>query len=125
MAELTKQDLQYAIQDALRDIKNDIRNIKENTVKVEQRTNDLDQSQVEIRRLVELAPKFEGLGRELKEISMDVNNLDGLMGEVQTLKSQLQMTTEYLRQVAGYLQAMDARHRGQAENDASSTTHLG
>lgn len=114
----SKQDVQYAVQDALRDVKNDILTIKANVAKIEQRTNDLDQSQVEIRRLVEMAPKFDTLARQMNDVSADVNNLDGLMAEVRGLKLQLASTVDYLKQVAGYLQAMDARSReqGSAEN---------
>lgn len=114
MAEITKVDIQRAVQEAMRDIRSDVHTIKSDVAKVEQRTNDLDQSQVEIRRLVELAPKLDLLTKQMQGVASDVNRMDGLMDEIRQLKNQLQMTSDYLKQVAAYLQAMDQRHRDQS-----------
>ena len=51
MGDVTKDDVQRAVQDGLRDLKDNLQRIRDNVQKIEQRTNDLDNSQQEIQRI--------------------------------------------------------------------------
>ena len=108
---ITKFDVQNAVRDGLRDITNNMVGIKENIARVELRTNDLDQSQAEIKQLVRMAPMFEESIQKLRDIHTDADKIDKVVDEVATLKTLLQTNIQYLQQVSQYLGSLDAHLR--------------
>lgn len=108
MSDISRDDIQRAIREELRDL---IRNVEQ----IERRTDDLDQTQEEIRRL---APQLERVARQMEETHQDVEKIDRLAIDMQELKSQLMATQQYLRQVAQYLEALDQRERGGQDDDS-------
>lgn len=107
----TRDDVQRAVRDGLNDIKNDVSRIRDAVQRVDQRTDDLDRSQEEIKRLVQLEPHIMNLSRKMDEVHSDADKIDKVIVEIGDLKSQLASTTQYLQQVAGYLQVLDQRAR--------------
>lgn len=114
----TRDDVQRAVRDGLNDLKNDINRIRDAVQRVDQRTDDLDRSQDEIKRLVQLEPHIMNLSRKMDDVHHDADKIDRVMVEVGSLKSQLMATTQYLQQVASYLQAMDQRYRSENSEDS-------
>ena len=113
----TRDEVQRAVRDGLNDIKNGISRIRDAVQRVDQRTDDLDRSQEEIKRLVQLEPLIMNLSRKMDEVHGDADKIDKVIVEIGSLKSQLATTTQYLQQVAGYLQALDARSRHETGDD--------
>ena len=113
----TRDDVQRAVKDGLGDLRNDVSRIKDAVQRVDQRTDDLDRSQEEIKRLVQLEPHIMGLSRKMDEVHSDADKIDRVIVEIDNLKSQLATTTQYLQQVAGYLQALDQRSRRENGDD--------
>lgn len=113
----TRDEVQRAVKDGLSDIRNDVSRIKDAVQRVDQRTDDLDRSQEEIKRLVQLEPHIMGLSRKMDEVHSDADKIDRVIVEIGNLKSQLATTTQYLQQVAGYLQALDQRARHESGDD--------
>lgn len=113
----TRDEVQRAVKDGLSDIRNDVSRIKDAVQRVDQRTDDLDRSQEEIKRLVQLEPHIMGLSRKMDEVHSDADKIDRVIVEIGNLKSQLATTTQYLQQVAGYLQALDQRARQENGDD--------
>lgn len=113
----TRDDVQRAVRDGLNDIKNDVSRIRDAVQRVDQRTDDLDRSQEEIKRLVQLEPHIMNLSRKMDEVHSDADKIDKVIVEIGDLKSQLASTTQYLQQVAGYLQAFDRRARQENGDD--------
>lgn len=111
MAELNKFDVQQAVKDGLRDVTNSLATIKDNVARIEVRTNDLDQSQAEIKQIVRLAPQLEESIHKLRDIHSDAEKINQVINDVATLKALLQSNIQYLQQVSEYLAAMDARAR--------------
>ena len=107
MAEISKGDVQQAVQDGLRDVRNDVSRIKDAVGRIDQRTDDLDRSQEEIKQLT----------RVMDDVHHDADKIDRVLVEINTLRDQLQATNTYLKQVAGYLAAFDEVQRTKVEND--------
>jgi ABC-type transporter Mla subunit MlaD len=118
----TKDDVQRAVKDALGDVRNDVSRIKDAVQRVDQRTEDLDRSQDEIKRLVQLEPHIVALSRMMEEVHDDADKIDRVVIEIANLKSQLATTTQYLQQVAGYLKALDERSRSQDDDEGYKRT---
>lgn len=107
MADITRNDVQQAVQDGLRDIRNDVSRIKDAVGRVDQRTDDLDRSQEEIKQL----------SRKMEDVHHDADKIDKVIVDINDLRSQLQVTNQYLKQVAEYLAAFDQVQRERNEND--------
>ena len=110
MADLSKDDVKYAVRDALGDARDDIKRLHSDVQKIEQRTNDLDESQAEIKRLVE---RLDRVSQQVEEVYHDADKIDRVMVEMTELRTQLQNSNQYLQQVSGYLGALDGRFRAQ------------
>ena len=110
MADISRDDVSRAVRDGLNDLKNDLNNIRDSANRIDQRTNDLDRSQEEIKRVADLVPRLENM--------MNGDKLDRVVNEIAVLKSQLGDTTQYLQQIAKYLEALNqrAQQNGQGEN---------
>lgn len=100
----SKDDVQRAVREALGDLRSDIQRIRDDVQKIEQRTNDLDQSQAEIKRVIE---RMETLGRQMDDVHADADKIDRAIIEINSLKSPLASTTQYLKDVASYLASVD------------------
>ncbi len=107
MADLNRGDVQQAVQDGLRDVRNEVARIRESVQRVDQRTEDLDRSQDEIKQL----------SRQMNDVHHDADKIDRVMVDINDLRAQLQATNQYLKEVAGYLSALDERQRGSGDDD--------
>lgn len=117
MADLSQSDVQRAVRDELSEIKKEIYRIRDDVQKIEQRTNDLDRSQEEIKRLFEFMPKLETLSRQMVEVHDDADKIDRVISHVDELRAPLLHTSQYLQQVAAYLNALDGRLRQKFGDD--------
>ena len=110
MADLSRDDVTRAVRDGLNDLKNDLNTIRDSVNRIDQRTNDLDRSQEEIKRIADLVPRLENM--------TNGDKLDRTVNEVTALKSQIGDMTQYLQQIAKYLEALNQRAQqdGQGEN---------
>lgn len=98
MAELTRDDVRQAVRDELSNTLNDIRTIRDMAQRVDQRTNDLDESQREIRDMYQrfqvILPKLESITNEqqphdIQDIKLRVQNIEkGIASIVQYLQQQ-------------------------------------
>lgn len=107
MADLNRGDVQQAVQDGLRDVRNDVSRMRDAVQRIDQRTEDLDRSQEEIKQL----------SRQMNDVHHDADKIDRVVVDMNELRTQLQATNQYLKQVAGYLAALDARQRGDGDDD--------
>lgn len=112
----TRDDVQRAVKDGLNDVKNDISRMRDAVERIEQQTDDLDRSREEMKRLIQLEPHILNLSRKMDEVHGGTSKIDRMLVEINELKSQFAVTSQYLQQVARYLQALDERQR--QDNDA-------
>lgn len=110
MADLSRDDVARAVRDGLNDLKNDLNNIRDSVNRIDQRTNDLDRSQEEIKRLADLVPRLENM--------TSGDKLERTVNEIAALKSQVGDMTQYLQQIAKYLEVLNqrAQQSGEGEN---------
>jgi len=98
MAEVTRDDVQRAVQDGLRDVKDSMQRVLASVQRVDQRTDDLDASQREISELRRLAPIIEDLNRRtVQEFDRLRLNSEDMKGRIQNMEQGIQRITEYLQ----------------------------
>lgn len=98
MTEVTRDDVQRAVQEGVREIRYNMLRVKESVQRIDQRTNDLDNSQQHITELKRLQPVMEDFNRRsqlefehLRAISEDMKL------RVQNIERGVQQITEYLQ----------------------------
>lgn len=109
MAELSRDDVARAVRDGLNEIRSDIARVKDAVARVDERTNDLDRSQEEIRRVVELVPRLEMMTKDSK--------IERISLEIDSIKASQAAMTQYLQQIAKYLESIDQGMRQTAGGD--------
>lgn len=102
MSDLTKDDVQRAVQDSTRDLTSNITRIRDQVEQMSQRTNDLDESQREIR---DLSQKIQQIYPQLVELTRNPDDLERLRTDIEDIKVRTQNIERGVQQITAYLQA--------------------
>lgn len=109
MSDLTRNDIRQAVRDELSSLINDVHTIRESSSRIDQRTNDLDNSQHQI----------NNMAAELRATAQDIQTLKQVNPrDIQDIKLRVQNIEKGIAQIVQYLQAtehersQDARYRG-------------
>jgi short-subunit dehydrogenase involved in D-alanine esterification of teichoic acids len=102
MSDITKDDVQRAVQDSMRDMASNINRMRDQVERIDQRTNDLDESQREIR---DLSQKIQQIYPQLEVLVRNANELDNLRMGIEDVKLRTQNIERGMQQITAYLQA--------------------
>lgn len=102
MADLSKDDVQAIIRDGIRDLKSDFSGMRDQIQRIDKRTDDLDESQHEIR---ELFVKFEHLYPKLDELVRLTDEIERITKDVEDVKLRTQNIERGVAAITQYLQA--------------------
>lgn len=105
----SRDDVQRAVQDGLRDIRNDLARIRDDVQKIEQRTNDLDDSQREIRQLadtiMQIRPELQNVIRQLAQNGGAGDQLERVVAAANDTMLRTQNVERGVLAITQYLQA--------------------
>lgn len=110
MSELTRDDINRAVQDSMRDLAANVGRIRDQVERINQRTGDLDESQREIR---DLSQKIQHIYPELEKLARNANELDNLRLGLEDVKLRTQNIERGVGQITTYLQA---QHKQEQED---------
>src|SRR3990167_3811315 len=101
MADITRDDVRQAVRDEMANVLNDIHYIREATARIDQRTNDLDETQNQVyalsQRLQNLLPQIQSIvhassavnPHDIQDTKLRVQNIEkGIAQIVQFLRTQ-------------------------------------
>ena len=107
----SRDDVQRAVQDGLRDIRNDLARIRDDVQKIEQRTNDLDDSQREIRQLadtiMQIRPELQNVIRQLAQNGGAGDQLERVVAAANDTMLRTQNVERGVLAITQYLQAKE------------------
>lgn len=118
----SRDDVQRAVQDGLRDIRNDLARIRDDVQKIEQRTNDLDESQREIRQLadtiMQIRPELQNVIRQLAQNGGAGDQLERVVASTNDAMLRTQNIERGVLAITQYLQAKEqAKDNPNESND--------
>jgi len=102
MSDVSKDDVQAIVRDAVRDLKADFSQMRDQMQRVDKRTDDLDESQHEIR---ELFRKMEHLYPKLDELVNLTDEIAIINRSVEDVRLRTQNIERGIAAITGYLQA--------------------
>jgi len=102
MADVSKDDVQAIVRDAVRDLKSEFSSMRDQVQRVDKRTDDLDESQHEIR---ELFVKIEHLYPKLEELVHLTDEIERVAKDVEDVKLRTQNIERGVAAITQYLQA--------------------
>lgn len=122
MADLaSRDDVQRAVQEGLRDIRNDLARIRDDVQKIEQRTNDLDDSQREIKQLadtiMQIRPELQDVIRQLAQNGGAGDQLERVVAAANDTMLRTQNVERGVLAITQYLQA---REQAKADSNESN-----
>jgi predicted nuclease with TOPRIM domain len=101
MSDVSKDDVQAIVRDAVRDIKADFSQMRDQMQRVDKRTDDLDESQHEIRELFRkiehLYPKLDELVNLTDEITIINRSIEDIRLRTQNIERGIVAITTYLQ----------------------------
>lgn len=101
MADATRDDVQNIIRDAMREFKADFSQMRDQIQRVDKRTDDLDDSQREIRELSRkierLYPRLEELVNLTDEITLVNRSVEDIRQRTQNIERGIVIITNYLQ----------------------------
>ncbi|MEP6710320.1 MAG: hypothetical protein ABJA64_01220 [Candidatus Saccharibacteria bacterium] len=89
MADVSKDDVQRAVQDGIRDVKDNMQRVKDSVQRIEQHTNGLERVQ----------PMVEDFSRR------SIQEFERLRSDSEDMKLRIQNIERGIQQITGYLQA--------------------
>jgi DNA repair exonuclease SbcCD ATPase subunit len=101
MGDISKDDVQSIIRDAMRDLKSEFSQMRDQIQRIDKRTDDLDQSQREIN---ELFKKFEHLYPKLEEIVNLSDEIDTMRRDIEDTKMRTQNIEQGVSAITAFLQ---------------------
>jgi len=111
MGELTRDDVGRAVHDALHDMNNEIARIRDAVIRVDHRTNDLNDSQREIsaltRTMQQVIPSLDVLTRRAQQGSSEMQEHQRMRIDIDDVKQRVQNMERGVLQIVSYLQAWD------------------
>lgn len=117
MSDVSKDDVQAIVRDAARDIKADFSQMRDQMQRVDKRTDDLDESQHEIR---ELFRKIEHLYPKLDELVNLTDEINIINRSIEDVRLRTQNIERGIAAITTYLQA-----RQQAQDEDRLYKHEG
>lgn len=98
MGEITKDDVQRAVQDGMREIRDNMQRVRDGVQRIDQRTSDLDNSQQHIADLKRLQPVMEDFNRRSQQEFEHLRMIsEDMKLRIQNMEQGIQRITEYLQ----------------------------